>query len=125
MDFSKPFDTVNCAILLEKLYHYGISGIAYDWFSSYLSDRCQFVSINNFRSDESEITCGVPQGSVLGPLLFLMYINDFYRCSKAFEFNIFPDDTNLFYANANLVNLEAIINENLEKIFGWQQTNYH
>ena len=123
LDFSKAFDTVNYAILLEKLHYYGIRGIAYDWFSTYLSDRRQFVSINNFRSDQSEITCGVPQGSVLGPLLFLLYINDFYRCSKAFEFNIFADDTNLFYANANLVNLEAIINENLEKIFDWLAAN--
>jgi hypothetical protein len=95
---------------LKKLYRYGIRGIPYDWFSSYLSNTRQFVSIGNIQSDESEITCGVPQGSVLGPLLFLLYINDFHNCRKAFEFNILADDTNLFYANASLVNLESIIN---------------
>ena len=123
LDFSKAFDTVNHAILLEKLYRYGIRGIPYDWFSSYLSNRRQFVSIGNIQSHESEITCGVPQGSVLGPLLFLLYINDFHNCSKAFEFNIFADDTNLFYANASLVNLESIINENLKKVIDWLAAN--
>jgi retron-type reverse transcriptase len=123
LDFSKAFDTVNHDILLNKLDHYGIRGLAYDWFSSYLSNRCQFVSIRHIKSDETPIKYGVPQGSVLGPLLFLLYIHDFHNCSDIFKFNIFADDTNLFHTNANLVNLEITINRNLEKIFDWLAAN--
>ena len=73
LDFSKAFDTVNHDVLISKLQYYGIRGILKYWFTSYLKDRKQFTSIRNVTSDQRPILCGAPQGSVLGPLLFLLY----------------------------------------------------
>ena len=88
LDFSKAFDTVDHMILLQKLYHCGVRGCAHDWFTSYLSNRSQFVTYNGVKSDLKNIQCGVPQGSILGPLLFLLYIND-----KV----LFADDSKFIY----------------------------
>ena len=82
LDFSKTFDTVNHNIPLSKLYHYGIRGITFNWFENYLHNHTQFVKIGNIQSSPETITCGIPQGSTLGPLLFLLYINDLPNCSK-------------------------------------------
>jgi hypothetical protein len=76
--------------------YYGIRGVANSWFTSYLRDRRQTVTINNTTSSEKNISCGAPQGSVLGPLLFILYINDFHQCSEFFDFHLFADDANLF-----------------------------
>ena len=97
LDFSKAFDTVNHNILLSKLYTYGIRGTPFKWFQSYLCNRTQFVKIDEIESSMETITCGVPQGSTLGPLLFLLYINDLPNSSEKLAFRIFADETNIFF----------------------------
>ena len=116
LDFSKAFDTVNHNILLSKLYHYGIRGTSLKWFENYLSNRTQFVKIGNTKSNCETITCGIPQGSTLGPLLFLLYINDLPNCSNKLSFRIFAYDTNMFYTSANLQHLESVTNEELKLV---------
>ena len=88
---------VNHSILLLKLHDYGIRGVAYNWFQSYLSNRQQFVCTNGHDSNHLSINCRVPQGSVLGPLLFLLYINDLPNASESLTFHLFADDTNILY----------------------------
>jgi hypothetical protein len=123
LDLSKAFDTVNHKILIKKLEYYGIRGIVKDWFCSYLSDRNQFVSLSNVSSDEQLLTHGVPQGSVLGPLLFLIYINDFNKSSDYLDFHLFADDSNLFFAHKSLQSLELHLNEQLCKVDQWLCVN--
>ena len=91
LDLSKAFDTVDHSILLAKLEHYGIRRLPNEWFRSYLANRQQFISVNNSDSDPLLITCEVRQGSVLGRVLFLIYINDFTNCSSIFDFHLFAD----------------------------------
>lgn len=97
IDFKKAFDTIDHGLLMIKLERCGIRGIAYSWLRSYLDDRYQHVQINNVKSDLLKVTCGVPQGSVLGPELFVLYINDISKVSKVLKIVLFADDTNLQY----------------------------
>ena len=119
LDFKKAFDTVNHSILLDKLHHYRIRGIVLEWFTSYLANRTQTTHIDSdhISSKKNSIT-GVPQGSVLGPLLFLIYINDIYlcTCSNKLGFYLFADDTNLLYADNDLQTLETVVNNELKAI---------
>ena len=123
IDLKKAFDTVNHSILLSKLNHYGVRGKAYDWFHSYLSNREQFVCINGHNSDSLPITCGVPQESILGPLLFLLYINDLPNTWKLLSFRIFADDTNIYLSRKNLNDLELILNQELYAVAEWVKSN--
>ena len=93
IDLKKAFDTIDHSILCKKLYHYGIRGVASDWVKSYLSKRNQYVEIDGICSDKKQIVCGVPQGSILGPILFLLYINDMANVSDKLRFILFADDT--------------------------------
>ena len=101
VDLSKASDTVNHNILLQKLDHYGFRGITNKLLESYLSNRKQYVEINNTKSSYKLITCGVPQGSVLGPLLFLIFINDLPNCCPSGNSRIFADDTTVFFKAKN------------------------
>ena len=108
IDLQKAFDTVDHHILLDKLNYYGIRGLANKWFKSYLSNRQQFVSINGYNSNTMLMKYGVPQGSVLGPLLFLIYINDLHKATKVSKIHHFADDTNLLVVGKTLKKFKRI-----------------
>ena len=123
VDLKKAFDTLNHTILLRKLEIYGIRGVVQNWLADYLTNRTQYVNINGICSDKRLKTCGVPQGSVLGPTLFLLYINDICNVSKIFNIILFADDTNLFHTGLDIKTMCQTISYELSEINKWFQAN--
>ena len=123
LDFSKAFDTVNHNILLLKLDNFGIRGNCLNWIKSYLTNRRHYVSISNASSNINTINSGVPQGSILGPLLFLLYINDFHKASNILNFVHFADDTTVFHSHSNINVLTRTTNNELKTIDTWLRAN--
>ena len=123
IDLQKAFDTVNHDILCEKIAYYGFRGISQDLIRSFLSNRKQYVSINGYNSSESNIKCGVPQGSTLGPLLFLLYINDLHFSLKKSVASHFADDTCITYSAKKIKSLETVLNYELKIISDWLNAN--
>ena len=123
IDLQIAFDTVNHNILLDKLYHYGVRGQAHLWFESYLTDRKQKVQIASVDSRLMKISCDVPQGSILGPLLFLLYINDLRYATQKSLVHHFADDTSLIVADRSLKNLRLTMNEERKSLYEWLCAN--
>ena len=123
MDLSKVFDTIDHEILLDKLYHYGFRGVSHAWFTNYLSNRKQMVSYNSILSSSESVKCGVPQGSILGPLLFIIYMNDICFTSKLLSYILFADDTTVFYSNSNLDSLYDTVDCELKEVCNWFKCN--
>ena len=121
-DLSKAFDVINHKILLQKLHHYGFRGIVNDWFASYLSGRTQFVEIESAKSNILEINCAVPQGSILGPLLYLIYVNDIAKSTDGYILS-FADDTSMYLSDPNIKNLYSRANIPMNDLFQWFCTN--
>jgi hypothetical protein len=123
VDLEKAFDTVHHDILCNKLESYGLRGKSNDLIKSYLGGRSQFVSIDGFDSEVRSVTCGVPQGSSLGPLLFLIYINDVRLCLSKTSCGHFADDTFVLYSSKKPKTLETVINNELKEVIKWLRLN--
>ena len=117
------FDTIDHNILLKKLYHYGLRGVSNDWVKSYLQNRKQYVKLDHCESDYMDVVCGVPQGSILGPKLFIIYINDMCNVSDVLKFILFADDTNIFCSGHNLKELCELTTKELDNLRKWFAVN--
>ena len=124
LDLKKAFDTVDHALLLTKLRNYGIRGDELSWFTSYLTDRTQSVSLENVTSDSMNISYGVPQGSILGPLLFTLYINDLPSVTKTCKVIIYADDTAIIHCSyKQKAQIEKHLNNDMEIVKTWLDDN--
>ena len=131
LDLSKAFDTLNHAILFTKFRYYGIEGVALNWFQSYLTKRTQYVQYNDTSSSIREIETGVPQGSILGPLLFIIYMNSIHTVSQKFTFILYADNTTLISplcsfihsSQSDMAYVSTMINMELSKISDWLAVN--
>ena len=123
MDLRKAFDTVDHTILLSKLDKLGVKGLPHNWLSSYLNNRTQATIANNSMSNQLSIHCGVPQGSILGPLLFLVYINDLGRVLESCRFQLYADDTVIYLSGNNTLTTVAKIQEDITRLYEWCSRN--
>ena len=122
--YQKAFDTIDHNILLYKLEYYGFRGVVLEWFKNYLNNRKQYILHNNCKSDLKDIVCGVPQGSILGLLLFILYVNDIIYTSNVLDFVLFADDTIIFYTLIRIkVAKTNTINEELKEVSNWFKAN--
>ena len=123
LDLSKAFDTIDHQILFYKLERYGIRGVALQWIKSYFQNGKQFVQYNNVSSSANIITCGVPQGSILGPLFFIFYVNDLQNALRFTESLLFADDTRVNYSHTDPVSLISVFNNELSNVYRWMKSN--
>ena len=123
IDLSKAFDTVDHARLLSKLLIYGIKDREMSWFSNYLFNRKQYVAIDGQSSEMQAISCGVPHGSILGPLMFILIINDIESNLKLCNIILYAADTVLFYAGKTRTEIENILGSELQQIAHWLNEN--
>ena len=123
LDLKKAFDTVDHNMLLTKLQYYGIRGSCHNWFTSYLSNRTQTCLMNSFMSSPKLVKCGVPQGTILGPLLFLLYINDLPNCLYFSQPRMYADDTSLTFASVDLKHIDDCLNYDLNRVYIWLSAN--
>ena len=123
LDYSKAFDVLDHETLLKKLDHYGIRGVALEWFRSYLCNRSQYVTLNGTYSSSMPIVYGVPQGSILGPLLFVIYINDLPGISDFAKFILYADDANILISGTTLEEIQFKANQLISRLVDWVGAN--
>ena len=123
IDLKKAFDLVDHDCLLHKVEHYGIRGQSLDWFQNYLTNRTQKVSYANEISTSLILDFGIPQGSVLGPLLFVLYMNDLPDCLRNCSINMYADDTIIFYTGPNTNEIKRILQEDLNRVAQWMENS--